>query len=427
MDEVKWKDHPRSRGVYVFLEIPGKGHFGSSPLARGLRVGRGDHVVQSRIIPARAGFTGAGPPCRPPPMDHPRSRGVYTFQQAEITGYEGSSPLARGLQQGSLGLGERPWIIPARAGFTQLWRFRRRRHRIIPARAGFTLPRYLSRTATEDHPRSRGVYAKEIANTRFGKGSSPLARGLLVADSVGGCTKRIIPARAGFTCNRDPQSTHKRDHPRSRGVYLTLCERILDGEGSSPLARGLLAGLKMSFILFPDHPRSRGVYLWPACAPFFDGGSSPLARGLHRTAILINHALGIIPARAGFTVFSAVKNILAMDHPRSRGVYADLALSFASAVGSSPLARGLRTAVGSSPRARGIIPARAGFTTNRFRGRVQWPDHPRSRGVYWLEENYWNIEYWIIPARAGFTTCGRPTATTWQDHPRSRGVYSLSG
>ena len=218
-------DHPRSRGVYWSRSTMSPAADGSSPLARGLRVGRGDHVVQSRIIPARAGFTGAGPPCRPPPMDHPRSRGVYTFQQAEITGYEGSSPLARGLQQGSLGLGERPWIIPARAGFTQLWRFRRRRHRIIPARAGFTNRYTAAERRHKDHPRSRGVYTTTVPFTYRDGGSSPLARGLRKRDREHEIRERIIPARAGFTIEGRGPEIASEDHPRSRGVYpvVTYC------------------------------------------------------------------------------------------------------------------------------------------------------------------------------------------------------------
>ena len=70
-----------------------------------------------------------------------------------------------------------------------------------------------------------------------------------------------------------------------------------------------------------------------------------------------------------------------------------------------------------------IIPARAGFTgrpTNNVGGA---PDHPRSRGVYAAVAVGSAEESWIIPARAGFTVRfeGGPPADG--DHPRSRGVY----
>ena len=50
-----------------------------------------------------------------------------------------------------------------------------------------------------DHPRSRGVYAMTAFIGRRIRGSSPLARGLLNPIPYGLNTRRIIPARAGFT------------------------------------------------------------------------------------------------------------------------------------------------------------------------------------------------------------------------------------
>ena len=50
----------------------------------------------------------------------------------------------------------------------------------------------------------------------------------------------------------------------------------------------------------------------------------------------------IIPARAGFTLFSFRLMMFPGDHPRSRGVYAGSPDGPAWGMGSSPLARGLR-------------------------------------------------------------------------------------
>ena len=70
------------------------------------------------------------------------------------------------------------------------------------------------------------------------------------------------------------------------------------------------------------------------------------------------------------------------DHPRSRGVYFVPRGRGGSGAGSSPLARGLRQDRGQARAQLGIIPARAGFT-RRGRRWPSWPqDHPRSRGVY---------------------------------------------
>ena len=132
------EDHPRSRGVYPHDLMARATSGGSSPLARGLLrpgVVLADAV---RIIPARAGFTTSVGSSAPEAVDHPRSRGVYVDGGTDDDALDGSSPLARGLQEcpGQLGVG--PGIIPARAGFTR-----------ADARECPT---------TWDHPRSRGVY-----------------------------------------------------------------------------------------------------------------------------------------------------------------------------------------------------------------------------------------------------------------------------
>ena len=193
-------------------------------------------------------------------------------------------------------------------------------------------------------------------------GSSPLARGLPPPTGAIRASSRIIPARAGFTRNRHRQGTRR--------------------AGSSPLARGLLAHLvchnakrriipaRAGFTRIgstlvrdiTDHPRSRGVYGLLPSAPFVQTGSSPLARGLPLSLTAAMTALGIIPARAGFTTGSVDSGSLHSDHPRSRGVYLSTVPIALIATGSSPLARGLPTRPRPPCLPGGIIPARAGFT-----------------------------------------------------------------
>mgnify|MGYP001676416991 CR=1 FL=1 len=94
-----------------------------------------------------------------------------------------------------------------------------------------------------------------------------------------------------------------------------------------------------------DHPRSRGVYL-PRCGQQHgQQGSSPLARGLHMRPLNKRVTKRIIPARAGFT----------------RSVSA----SFQVLTGSSPLARGLPVDREDFYKITRIIPARAGFTATQ--------------------------------------------------------------
>ena len=193
-------------------------------------------------------------------MDHPRSRGVYRTLARFISVSRGSSPLARGLPMS--------------------WGESRVDARIIPARAGFTARRRSRSWPAPDHPRSRGVYPRRTSGRMRHRGSSPLARGLRGGVHRPGDRRRIIPARAGFTCSPGRTPRRARDHPRSRGVYGPCSTSGSRAPGSSPLARGL-------------HLRD----------------AAPLA------------AARIIPARAGFTTGAGRRAWPSPDHPRSRGVY----------------------------------------------------------------------------------------------------------
>ena len=132
------RDHPRSRGVYLFTEPIIEEIPGSSPLARGLPGCPPRASLCVGIIPARAGFTRACAPGLALRPDHPRSRGVYQRRDLRRGRHDGSSPLARGLLQGDINDAKAVRIIPARAGFTWV-----------------SSPTLLHQW---DHPRSRGVY-----------------------------------------------------------------------------------------------------------------------------------------------------------------------------------------------------------------------------------------------------------------------------
>ena len=111
-------DHPRSRGVYKADAQVGTCNYGSSPLARGLPSADNNMLVVRGIIPARAGFTIRCDRTRCCAEDHPRSRGVYRGRRVRGSRTWGSSPLARGLHRGDRSLHAPTRIIPARAGFT---------------------------------------------------------------------------------------------------------------------------------------------------------------------------------------------------------------------------------------------------------------------------------------------------------------------
>ena len=315
---------------------------GSSPLARGLLHHGILRDIIERIIPARAGFTATFTSIAATRSDHPRSRGVYEADQDAREHQSGSSPLARGLHS-----------CP---GWMTCWM------RIIPARAGFTRSRTCRTPWSADHPRSRGVYYMCTYRTKYGSGSSPLARGLrgdLLLDHDG---RGIIPARAGFTIwQTERQYNRTGSSPLARGLRVlrvksTKWPRII------PARAGFTGRRAVPALAVPDHPRSRGVYASSSSQAASSAGSSPLARGLHEKRSPRHPCPGIIPARAGFTP----------GQPSSRY----------GTSGSSPLARGLRRADRVSGRRPGIIPARAGFTRRPVRSRALRRDHPRSRGVY---------------------------------------------
>ena len=113
------RDHPRSRGVYLAVTVGTAATAGSSPLARGLPHVGGIEVGETRIIPARAGFTLIAVVVTSGFADHPRSRGVYRSSTQPEGPSRGSSPLARGLPEREPASHGGPGIIPARAGFTR--------------------------------------------------------------------------------------------------------------------------------------------------------------------------------------------------------------------------------------------------------------------------------------------------------------------
>ena len=192
---------------------------------------------------------------------------------------------------------------------------------IIPARAGFTHPSRWPRPACWDHPRSRGVYAVVVGSGRPAEGSSPLARGLLASRRARLLARGIIPARAGFTRGFTWMSSTCWDHPRSRGVYVDKPSPGDIVSGSSPLARGLRAAGSRFGSPSRIIPARAGFTVEEPGHLQLDGGSSPLARGLHLVDCVEEHHRGIIPARAGFTATCRRSWIDSSDHPRSRGVY----------------------------------------------------------------------------------------------------------
>ena len=176
----------------------------------------------TRIIPALAGNTNRVTRHLRHPWDHPRSRGEYARNITQPAAPQGSSPLSRGIRSGHGRLSRGEGIIPALAGNTAAVR---------PVRV-----------AEEDHPRSRGEYFLDHPSGVEVVGSSPLSRGIHLAQHTWDLGQRIIPALAGNTHSASSTATIRWDHPRSRGEYRGIPRNRRQRGGSSPLSRGIHCG-----------------------------------------------------------------------------------------------------------------------------------------------------------------------------------------
>ena len=150
--------------------------------------------------------------------------------------------------------------------------------------------------------------------------------------------------------------------------------------GSSPLARGPPKSMWVQRWWQGLIPARAGTTLWGHLLVRRGCGSSPLARGP-----LISDAINIItgrliPARAGTTPRSMMSGWPTGAHPRSRGDHILELFGLACGWGSSPLARGPQQSLSLAVPAPGLIPARAGTTPMRPKTHRKIGAHPRSRG-----------------------------------------------
>ena len=231
---------------------------GSSPLARG--TSQVTHLIslEVRLIPARAGSTKLTPVTPAVSAAHPRSRGEHPSPGSPEITIDGSSPLTRG--------------TPAHLTDHDVSRG------LIPTRAGnILLPLQISGVRSA-HPRYCGEHTSPTRPDQSSPGSSPLARGTMVAPIPHQRPARLIPARAGNILQSASWCLHSSAHPRSRGEHA---------------AEMLQASTR--------------------------AGSSPLARGTLRQKPCLHHRQRLIPARAGNMSGKPALDVYQTAHPRSRG------------------------------------------------------------------------------------------------------------
>ena len=113
-----YRDHPSSRGEY-FHHLFSLGFFlGSPPLTRGILGNLLFFCSESGITPAHAGNTSFDWETRFLCRDHPRSRGEYIWHLLMVKLVKGSPPLTRGIPNFKNCRANISGITPAHAGNT---------------------------------------------------------------------------------------------------------------------------------------------------------------------------------------------------------------------------------------------------------------------------------------------------------------------
>ena len=112
------KAHPRAGGENALSVCFGALAAGSSPRGRGKLLLAAIQSSGLRLIPARAGKTGAGSTCTHRRRAHPRAGGENFLLHVIQSSVLGSSPRGRGKPRVLTGPSRRSRLIPARAGKT---------------------------------------------------------------------------------------------------------------------------------------------------------------------------------------------------------------------------------------------------------------------------------------------------------------------
>ena len=211
--------------------------------------------------------------------------------------------------------------------------------RLIPACAGKTRRLWAWRPPSPAHPRACGENVLAASSASSTPGSSPRVRGKPPRERAGPPVRGLIPACAGKTRSTWRTPSPRQAHPRACGENNGMGEGVVGCFGSSPRVRG-----------------------------------KPIEQQFLRARV------GLIPARAGKTPSTTSPKKARPAHPRACGENIKTTAPPAIEAGSSPRVRGKHPRRPRTGRGRGLIPARAGKTTRRPRGRgCPWA-HPHACG-----------------------------------------------
>ena len=197
----------------------------------------------------------------------------------------------------------------------------------------------LASAPTWAHPRPCGEHPRLAIDPNRGAGSSPPVRGAQGAHAGTGGGAGLIPARAGSTQKSDRWRKLYRAHPRPCGEHDKAYNLWRSETGSSPPVRGALhrtirvtpplgliparAGSTRkpvaAFQLGGAHPRPCGEHTLEEAKAYRDEGSSPPVRGAQQFCRCRAGLHGLIPARAGSTLYVIFQVFPAGAHPRPCG------------------------------------------------------------------------------------------------------------
>ena len=213
--------HPRACREHRAIRSREGVNIGPSPRVQGTPIEMLDVPGRQRSIPARAGNTTKCSRWRQRRAVHPRACREHPRARALLLLLIGPSPRVQGTPQHLPSPVPAPRSIPARAGNTVALRFRRHGSAVHPR-------------ACREHSTGNDV---GLAHS----GPSPRVQGTLLRHGDRPPVDRSIPARAGNTAMRRPESRRPTVHPRACREHPDIQGGQLGVHGPSPRVQGTLA------------------------------------------------------------------------------------------------------------------------------------------------------------------------------------------
>ena len=347
---------------------------------------------------------------------HPRACGEHSANASPSLFNSGPSPRLRGTRKRHSHQNLHGRSIPAPAGNTRQGQNEKGCVRSIPAPAGNTGSWPTPSPCRSVHPRACGEHVRLSNKEQDATGPSPRLRGTPDDPGPGLAGPRSIPAPAGNTWSALARGYTPPVHPRACGEHRERERGPMTPAGPSPRLRGtrLLPGklrLQVRSIPAPAgntfrrrsragtgavHPRACGEHDIVIQGSTVAAGPSPRLRGTRDLEAQVLAGERSIPAPAGNTDHSRVRQEEGTVHPRACGEHRNFPSARSRHVGPSPRLRGTREIVKHCPIRIRSIPAPAGNTRRASGTGCAQPVHPRACGEHLIPDD--KIKGWIGPS-----------------------------